>query len=383
MPVGFLSATQRERYGRYPESLSADELARYSHLDDDDREWITAKRRDSTRLGYALQLTTVRFLGTFLADPTAAPGAVLQTLSSQLGITDAACVLAYRESEQRWRHTTEIRVRYNYREFTDNGVQFRLGRWLCAMCWTGTDRPSALFDYANGWLVGHKVLLPGVTVLERFVAEVRSRMESRLWRLLVRGVTDAQRQRLDDLLKPAEGSRQSWLDRLRKGPVRVSAPALVLALQRIETVRGLGITLPGTHVPPSRIAALARFASTVKVSAVARLPEARRVATWWPSPTASKPMPRTMPSTCSTCCCASCSLRPRRKTARSGSARSRIWIWRPRRWPRRAGCCSTPVCRTASCASASIRPSDATSWPRPSMRFAAWCARPTMCSAPS
>jgi hypothetical protein len=32
-------------------------------------------------------------------------------------------------------------------------------------------------------------------------------------------------------------------------------------------------------VPPSRIAALSRFANTVKVSAVARLPDARRVAT--------------------------------------------------------------------------------------------------------
>ena len=221
----------------------------------------------------------MRFLGTFLEDPAAVPGAVLHSLSSQLGIADADCVLAYRESEQRWRHTTEIRVRYDYREFTDRGVQFRLGRWLCAMCWTGTDRPSTLFDYANGWLVGHKVLLPGVTVLERFVAEVRARMESRLWRILLRGVTQAQRQRLEDLLKPAEGSRQSWLDRLRKGPVRVSAPSLVLALQRIETVRGLGIKLPGTHVPPSRIAALARFAGTVKVSAVARLPDARRIAT--------------------------------------------------------------------------------------------------------
>ena len=279
MPVSFLSTPQRERYGRYPESLSADELARYFHLDDDDREWIATKRRDSHRLGYALQLTTVRFLGAFLEDPAAVPGAVLHTLSSQLGISDLNCVLAYRESEQRWRHTTEIRAHYGYREFAASGIQFRLGRWLCALCWTGTDRPSALFDYANGWLVGHKVLLPGVTVLERFVAEVRSRMESRLWRLLVRGVTQAQRQRLDDLLKPAEGGRQSWLDRLRKGPVRVSAPSLVLALQRIETVRGLGIKLPGTHVPPSRIAALARFASTVKVSAVARLPEARRIAT--------------------------------------------------------------------------------------------------------
>lgn len=279
MPVNFLSTTQRERYGRYPDALSSEELARYFHLDDDDRDWIATKRRDSTRLGYALQLTTVRFLGTFLEDPAAVPGAVLHSLTSQLGIADADCVLAYRESEQRWRHTTEIRARYGYREFADSGVQFRLGRWLCALCWTGTDRPSTLFEYANGWLVGHKVLPPGVTVLERFVAEVRSRMESRLWRILVRDVTEAQRQRLDDLLKPAEGNRQSWLDRLRKGPVRVSAPSLVLALQRIETVRGLGIKLPGPHVPPSRIAALARFAGTVKVSAVARLPDARRIAT--------------------------------------------------------------------------------------------------------
>ena len=45
MPVSFLSSPQRQRYGRYPESLSADELARYFHLDDDDREWIATKRQ--------------------------------------------------------------------------------------------------------------------------------------------------------------------------------------------------------------------------------------------------------------------------------------------------------------------------------------------------
>lgn len=129
-----------------------------------------------------------------------------------------------------------------------------------------------------GWLIGHKVLLPGISILERFIAEVRSRMEARLWRLLVQHVGAEQQLRLDELLAPVEGSRQSWFDRLRKGPVRVSSPALVEALLRIETVRGLGITLPATPVPPSRIAALARFANTVKVSAVARLPDARRTA---------------------------------------------------------------------------------------------------------
>jgi len=150
MPVSFLSTAQRERYGRYPDVLSSEELARYFHLDDDDREWITTKRRDSHRLGYALQLTTARFLGTFQEDPTAVPGAVLHAISAQLDITDPAdCVVAYRTSRQRWQHTAEIRMRYGYREFTERGIQFRLGRWLCALCWTGTDRPSALFDYAN------------------------------------------------------------------------------------------------------------------------------------------------------------------------------------------------------------------------------------------
>ena len=279
MPVDFLTPAQRERYGRYPDTLSAEELARYFHLDDDDLEWITRKRRDSSRLGYALQLTTARFLGTFLDDPTAVPSTVLHALAIQLDVADPTCVGVYRQSEQRWRHTAEIRDRYGYISFPTGGVQFRLGRWLCALCWSGTDRPSALFEHAGNWLIGHKVLLPGVSILERFVSEVRSRMEARLWRRLVRSITSEQRKRLDELLTLVDGSRQSRLDQLRKGPVRASGPALMQALRRIETVRGLGIKLPAAHVPPSRIAALARFASTVKVSAIARLPDDRSIAT--------------------------------------------------------------------------------------------------------
>jgi hypothetical protein len=59
MPVDFLTPTQRQRYGRYPDSLPADELARNFHLDDKDRECIANKRRDCSRLGFALQLATV------------------------------------------------------------------------------------------------------------------------------------------------------------------------------------------------------------------------------------------------------------------------------------------------------------------------------------
>ena len=50
MPVSFLTATQRERYGRYPEALSVDEIGRHFNLDDDGRESIAAKQPQSGAL---------------------------------------------------------------------------------------------------------------------------------------------------------------------------------------------------------------------------------------------------------------------------------------------------------------------------------------------
>jgi hypothetical protein len=44
---------------------------------------------------------------------------------------------------------------------TEPLVGFRLTRWLYGLCWTGTERPSKLFERATAWLLAHKILLPG------------------------------------------------------------------------------------------------------------------------------------------------------------------------------------------------------------------------------
>ena len=279
MPVQFLTAEQRANYGQYVGAPSADELSRYFHLDDADHLLIGAKRGDHNRLGFALQLTTVRFLGTFLEDPLDVPGTVLQAMVRQLGAPTLEQLPRYRSANQRWEHTTEIRLRYGFCEWGDPIVGFRLSRWLYALSWTGTEQLVVLFDRATTWLLAHKVILPGCTTLERFVSRLRSRVEERMWKRLGLGITDEQRSRLEDLLKvPAQG-RSSWLDKLRSGPVRVSGRALVKAILRLQVVRDLGIKLPATGVPPNRLASLARFAGTAKVTAIGRLPPVRRLAT--------------------------------------------------------------------------------------------------------
>ncbi|MGO9752536.1 MAG: DUF4158 domain-containing protein [Solirubrobacteraceae bacterium] len=45
---------------------------------------------------------------------------------------------------------------------------------LAERVWALEEGPRALFDRAVMWLIAHRVLLPGITVLARLVAEVRS-----------------------------------------------------------------------------------------------------------------------------------------------------------------------------------------------------------------
>ncbi len=280
MPVSFLSNEQRESYGRYTGAPSPDDLARYFHLDDSDHALIAQKRGAHNRLGFAVQLGTLRYLGTFLEDPLAVPAPVLHTLAKQLRIKTFDDAKAYSTCEQRWQHATEIQTHYGYVEITERQIGFHLTRWLYALCWTGTDRPTVLFERAVTWLVTHKVLLPGSSTLERYIARQRSRVEERLWHALGRGISSEQQVRLESLLLVPVGSRSSPLDQLRKGPVMVSSRSLVVALMRLRSVRELGIRLPAAaRIPATRVAALARFAGAAKVSAILRLPNPRRLAT--------------------------------------------------------------------------------------------------------
>src|ERR1700737_2703996 len=77
MPVEFLTDDQAAAFGRFAGPPSRAELERWFFLDDEDRKQIVRHRRDDNRLGFALQLTTVRFLGTFLPNPLEVPAAVV------------------------------------------------------------------------------------------------------------------------------------------------------------------------------------------------------------------------------------------------------------------------------------------------------------------
>ena len=62
-PVNFLSEDQQRRYAVFDGEPSADDLARCFYFSEDDFRLIQRRRWDFMRIGFGLQLGTVRYLG--------------------------------------------------------------------------------------------------------------------------------------------------------------------------------------------------------------------------------------------------------------------------------------------------------------------------------
>lgn len=279
MPIEFLTEEQKNQYGRYNTEPNEAQLARYFLLDDTALTLINKRRGDYNRLGFALQLTTVRFLGTFLPDPTDVPHNVLNFIAQQVD-TDIGNLAQYLSRKvTRYSHSTEIQDFYGYHEFNAPPWRFRLTRLLYIRAWISNERPSLLFDFATAWLIHHKVLLPGVSTLSRLISEIRERAVNRLWKQLASLPTKEQKEKLETLLQMPKNGRVSRFDNFRKGPVTISGPAFVTAVERYLELKDFGLqSLDFCHIPPVRLKNLARHAGVISMHKIARMPDEKRIA---------------------------------------------------------------------------------------------------------
>ncbi len=178
---------QIAQFGRFAaEPPDQATLERFFFLEDVDRDLVAKRRGDHNRVGFALQLVTVRWLGTFLADPLDVPLVVLDYVAAQVEVADPSCVKRYTEREKtRLEHQWEIAQVGGFVSFAS--AQESLVQWLDRRAWTTGDGPKALFVAAVGWLREGKVLLPGVTSLVELVAGARQAAETRLFDQLAGG----------------------------------------------------------------------------------------------------------------------------------------------------------------------------------------------------
>ena len=208
MPTEFLTDTQRYRLTRIPADISQEDISIHFTLNDEDKMLVRKQRRPHNRLGFALQVGALRYLGFCPDDLITTPPSVVKYVASQLGI-DPQEITRYGQREQtRTDHVKNVESYLGFR--SAEGVDMHeLSQWLVERA-LEHDKPTLLLQMASERLHAAKIVRPGVTTLERLVVTARETAREETYQRLNFLVTEEHQRFLDNILIPNETDEQPW-----------------------------------------------------------------------------------------------------------------------------------------------------------------------------
>ena len=275
MPVELLSAAERDRLSRLPPEIPREDLAAHFRLTHDDRAVIDRLRGGHNRLGFALQLAAVRYLGFVPADLDAVPREALRYLAEQVG-TEPEALKDYGTRPKTVRtHLQAVLDHLRFRRAAPEDIE-RLETWLTQRA-LEHDRPALLVEADLEKLRRERVLRPGLTVVERVVAAARARAHAETLRRLAPILTDAVKAMLDSLLVPEQGSHRTRLAWLRRNATANTPEALLGVLEKLEWLFEHGVGgWDLSSITPNRLKLLARLGRRYTNQALQRAVPERR-----------------------------------------------------------------------------------------------------------
>lgn len=253
-----MTAAQREALLALPDAEEL--LVRHHGLDDCDLPAVNTARTPETRLGYALQLCCLRYPGRHLRRGELLPGPMLSHIAEQIDV-DADVIAGFaRRVNTRYDQLVAVKARFGYVDLS-KPVRAAMRPWLEERA-AGLTDGRVLLAMLLDELRARKIVIPGVTVVERMTAEAMHVAESRMVAGIEQSLDAPTRARLDALVNEKTNERQSRFSWLREPSPRVSSASLLEILDKIELVRGTGVN--AVDIDPlfnARMAQLARYRS--------------------------------------------------------------------------------------------------------------------------
>ena len=275
VPIGFLSDAERERLDGFPAQVVPGDIETYFTLSRADRRQIPRTTSPANRLGFALQLGTLRFLGFCPDDLSTAPEAVVAFVARQLDVAPGELARYGRRGQTRTEHLRQIRRYLGFRKATAGDLA-RLESWLVDRA-LEHDRPTLLLRLACEHLLGLRIERPGVTHLERLIAAARQRAQQETYRRLAPILTGDCKARLDGLLTVDAATGRSRLAWLQQSAATYTPPTILVTLEKRACCRRWGVDRwDVSSLSPNRLKFLAQIARRSTNQALQRMPEQRR-----------------------------------------------------------------------------------------------------------
>jgi TnpA family transposase len=182
VPPRFLSRKDREQLNNFPANIEETDLITHFLLTPADHEQIIQLRTDTNRLGFAVLLCGLRYLGFFPIEVKTAPNNAVQYLAEQLNCDPNALPNYGTRAQTRREHQQWI-MDYLGFEWMSRDSHRDLLDWLSRRA-LENDRPSVLLQQASERLYKQRFVRPATTTLERMVMHARQRANQLTYPLL-------------------------------------------------------------------------------------------------------------------------------------------------------------------------------------------------------
>jgi hypothetical protein len=229
---------------RLPDEIADDTLRKYFTLTKSDLEQVAQCRGPTNRLGFAVQLCTLRWQGYFLPDTGDVPGSVVEMIGSQLGLLPISLESYPQNEKTRFEHSERIRQHLAFVR-CDAPQRDRLLHHLIEISQRLT-RATALRQAAHEWLKQERIVRPGRTTLRDLLVSAREAGLQTVYTVLTRDLSLVQREEIDSLLvaasPDAESTARSRLEQFKAVARKESPESLLALLDQLSDVRSLGLT---------------------------------------------------------------------------------------------------------------------------------------------
>lgn len=168
----------------------------------------------------------------------------------------------------------EIRQVYGYKNFSASkyreAAQFLLQHAL------QNGNAMYLLRTVQEKLRNQKIILPGITTIERLVWETRRRAEEKVFKALTGTLSEWQKQKLDTLIDPFVENRKTPLAWLRELHGQSSPDAFLKVIRRLEYIRDLKLPTNIHEVHPNRLLQLSRIGARYEPHSFRRFKENKK-----------------------------------------------------------------------------------------------------------
>lgn len=233
------SNSERENFNRFPSEVLFDDLITFFTLTEQDLKLVKNKRGANNRIGFALQLGTLRYLGFSPDDLTSTPTNVIEFVLKQfdiVGVGSADLLQTYGERKHtRTDHLQEIVDYLGFRRPSQTDYE-NFNVWLQERA-LEHDKPTYLFNLLCEKLYSDRIVRPGVTILEKMVISARLKAQEKTYHSLSTILTDEVKTFLDYVLVPNEEIGRTPHSWLRFGATANTPPEILKTIEKLDFMR--------------------------------------------------------------------------------------------------------------------------------------------------